>query len=75
MLNIQQFTDTDGNHVEIDRHNVRDAYIEHRDGRSTVQLLDTRTGKDGDESRPVSLGIGALGQVEAWLGRKLPSET
>jgi hypothetical protein len=73
MLNIQQFTDTDGNQVEIDRRNVRDAYIEHREGRSSIQVLDIRVGVHGhdDERRPVTLGIGALGHVEAWLGRKL----
>ena len=71
MFSIQQFTDTDGNEVEIDRRNVRDAYIEHREGRRTIQVLDIRVGVHGhdDESRPVTLGIGALGHVEAWLGR------
>jgi hypothetical protein len=64
MLNVQTFNDTDGHHIEIDRREVVSAYIERREGHSTIQIT-------WGEGRACSLGIGARGEIEGWLGRKL----
>jgi hypothetical protein len=64
MLSIQTFNDTDGHRVEIDRREVVSAYVERRDGRSSIEIT-------WGEGKACSLSLGARWEVEGWLGREL----
>ena len=65
MLNVQVFNDIDGDRVEIDRRDVRHAYLEGVGGQRLVVIIEAEAG------RTVKLGAGARDFIEAWLGRKL----
>jgi hypothetical protein len=64
MLNIQTFSDIDGNAVEIDRRNVIDAYVDGTHKPGTIVIV----AKGGPAW---NLGIGARSAIESWLGRAL----
>ncbi|HEY1244173.1 MAG TPA: hypothetical protein VGF29_05010 [Hyphomicrobiaceae bacterium] len=64
MLNSQTFTDVDGRQVEIDKRNVRDAYMSTGGNRRAVVILM----RDG---RTFDLGAGARDLIEAWLGHPI----
>lgn len=64
MLNIQTFTDTDGNQVEIDRRNVRDAYMTVVGSTRAIAIL-------LNDGRTLDLGAGARDFVETWLGHPI----
>src|SRR5262245_8761772 len=65
MLNIQAFNDTNGNCVEIDRRQVTEAFVWRSANRRDITIV------YGPEAATATLGIGALGEVEQWLGRSL----
>jgi hypothetical protein len=72
MLNIKHFIDTNGHRAEIDQRNVCEAYVDSTSDSRSIVIVQEGTAA-------IHLGIGALDEVETWLGFKdyggLPSVT